>query len=114
MEYHNILSKQIKKLLPEHYLADEAILLFLESISNSYHTFDRSQKISEHAFNISEREYQEINNHLYKEIEIKQRSISEIKKAISSLSPDSLPDMDNSDDDLIRIIHFLQEQINKP
>jgi len=113
MEYHDILNKQIKKLLPEKYLADETILLFLEGVSNSYHTFDRANKLAEHAFNISEREYQEINSHLYDEIEIKQRSISEIKKAISALSPDSLPEIEGSGDELIYIIHFLQEQINK-
>jgi signal transduction histidine kinase/CheY-like chemotaxis protein len=113
MEYHSILNKQIKKLLPEKYLADETILFFLESVSNSYQTFDRATKLSEHAFTISEREYQEINNHLYNEIEIKQRSISEIKKAISSLSPGSLPEIDVAGNDLIHVIQFLQEQINK-
>jgi signal transduction histidine kinase/ActR/RegA family two-component response regulator len=113
MEYHGILNKQIKKLLPEKYLADEAILLFLENVSNTYQSFDRAKKLSEHAFTISEREYQEINNHLSSEIEIKQQSISEIKKAISSLSPDSLPEIGGPGDDLIHIIKYLQEQIAK-
>jgi signal transduction histidine kinase/CheY-like chemotaxis protein len=113
MEYHSILNKQIKKLLPEKYLDDEAIKTFLLSISNSYNTFEKAKKISEHAFTISEREYQEVNTNLQKENEIKQHSISEIKKAISSLAPNSIPDMDSSSDDLIRIIEFLQEQIEK-
>lgn len=113
MEYHSILNKQIKKLLPESYLTDETLKVFLESVSNSYHTFDKSNKITEHAFTISEREYQEVNNFLYKENEIKQQSISEIKKAISSLAPDSLTDLDKSEEDLIHIIRFLQDQINK-
>jgi len=113
MEYHNILNKQIKKLLPEHYLADGNLNFFLESVSNSYFTFERANKIAEHAFTVSEREYQEINNSLHKENIIKQESVSEIKKAIKSLSPHSLPDIQNSDDDLIHIIHFLQDQIIK-
>ncbi|MDB4901416.1 MAG: response regulator [Mucilaginibacter sp.] len=113
MEYHSILNKQIKKLLPESYLKDETLKIFFESVSNSYHTFDKSNKITEHAFTISEREYQEVNNFLYKENEIKQQSISEIKKAISSLAPDSLTDLDKSEDDLIHIIGFLQDQISK-
>ncbi len=113
MQYHNILNKQIKKLLPEQYLVDEAISGFLESISNSYQNFERANKITEHAFTISEREYQEVNNNLQKENEIKQQSISGIKKAILSLAPDSLPDLDNSNDDLIHIVKFLQKQINK-
>lgn len=113
MEYHSVLNKQIKKLLPERYLEDQAILSFLDSVSNSYHAFDRAKKISEHAFTISEREYQEVNSYLRRENEIKQESISEIKKAISSLSPDSLlPELD-SDYDLIHIIGFLHQQIDK-
>ena len=113
MDYHSILNKQVKKILPEQYLADETIKTFLENISNSYNTFERANKIAEHAFTISEREYQEINSHLYQENEIKKQSIAEIKKAINSLSPDSLPNLENSGDDLIHIIQFLQEQINK-
>ena len=113
MHYHSVLNKQVKKLLPEQYLVDTTIKLFLENVSNSYNSFERSQKISEHAFKISEKEYQEVNINLYRENEIKQQSISEIKKAISSLSPGPLPELDNSTDDLIYIIKFLQGQINK-
>jgi signal transduction histidine kinase/ActR/RegA family two-component response regulator len=112
MPYHNILNKQIKK-LPEKYLADETVLAFLESINTSYHTFEKAKKISEHAFTISEREYQEVNKHLQEENGIKQQSILEIKNAIKSLAPDAMPELDNSDYDLIHIIKFLQEQIGK-
>lgn len=113
MEYHSILSKQIKRFLPEQYAQDEALRAFLESVSNSYNSFDKSKKITEHAFAVSEREYQEVNRDLLLENEIRLRSISEIRKAISSLSPDSVIDIDNSDDDLIKIISFLQRQIEK-
>jgi len=113
MEYHNILSKQIKKFIPDHDLQDAALQNFLESVSNSYNSFEKSKKLSEHAFNISEREYQEVNSFLLKENEIKQKSISEIKKAISSLTPDAVADVHQSDDDLITIIRFLQLQIEK-
>jgi signal transduction histidine kinase/ActR/RegA family two-component response regulator len=113
MEYHSILNKQIKKLLPEHYLADETIQFFLESVSNSYNTFERAKKISDHAFTISEREYNEVNVNLYEENQIKQQSISEIKKAISALSPVPQPELENSTDDLIHIIKYLQKQIEK-
>ncbi|MES2455487.1 MAG: ATP-binding protein [Bacteroidota bacterium] len=113
MSYHSILNKQIKKLLPEQYLADETLSAFLDSINSSYLSFEKAKKISEHAFTISEQEYQEVNRHLHQENELKKQSISEIKKAISSLAPDSLPDLDNSDYDLIHIIQFLQQQIGK-
>ena len=113
MGYHSVLNKQIRKLLPESYLKDEAMLGFLESVSNYYNSIEKAQKLSEHAFTISEREYQEANSNLLKENEIKQKSISEIKKAIGSLAPDSITDLGESDDDLITIIKFLQQQIGK-
>lgn len=112
MPYHNVLNKQVKK-LPEKYLADDAVLAFLESISTSYYTFEKAKKLSEHAFTVSEREYQEVNRSLQEENEIKQQSILEIKRAIKSLAPDAMPELDNSDYDLIHIIKFLQEQIGK-
>lgn len=112
MEYHGILNKQIKKLLPEEYLNDEVILTFLDYINTTYHNFDKAKKMSEHAFTISEREYQEVNSSLQKENEIRYESISEIRKAISSLAPDAIPDLDDSDD-LIHIIQFLHQQIGK-
>ena len=67
MGYHNVLNKQIRKLLPESYLQDEAMLRFLESVSNYYVSIDKAQRLSEHAFTISEREYQEVNSNLLKE-----------------------------------------------
>lgn len=112
-EYHHILAKQVKKQLPDSYLEDPVIREFLESISNSYNTFERAKKISEHAFTISEKEYQEVYNSLFKENEIKRQSISEIKKAIHSLSPESTQDIDPNDDDLIHIVQFLQQNISK-
>jgi signal transduction histidine kinase/ActR/RegA family two-component response regulator len=113
MEYHYVLSKQIKKLIPDEYLEDPVMKCFLETVSNSYASFEKAKKISEHAFAISEREYQEVNNFLLKENEIKHKSISEIKKAIASLSPAAATNTDHSDDDLITIIKFLQKQIEK-
>ena len=113
MDYHNILAKQIKKFLPDRCLEDSDMQQFLRSVSNSYSSFEKSKKISEHAFTISEREYQEVNSYLLKENEIRQRSISEIKIAINSLSPDLRTDIENSNDDLIKSIKFLQQEIGK-
>jgi signal transduction histidine kinase/DNA-binding response OmpR family regulator len=58
MSYHALLEKQVKKLLTEQQLQDESICKFLEVISNSYKSIERDKQISEHAFNISEKEYQ--------------------------------------------------------
>lgn len=113
MDYHYLLDKQIKKMLPAQYLEDEAILQFLGAINNSFKNLDKSIKLADHAFNISEREYVSVTDNLRQQNEIKQRSISQLKDAIKALSPDTELSISDSDDDLIHIISFLQEQITK-
>jgi len=100
-------------LLPESYLGDDTIVQFLNSINNSFNNFDRAQKLADHAFNISEKEYQQVTGDLREQNEIKQRSILQLKEAIKSLDPSTELKISNSDDDLIHIISFLQERIEK-
>jgi two-component system, sensor histidine kinase and response regulator len=58
MAYHKLLEKQIRKYLDPLNLENETICHFLEIISNSYSTFEREKIISDHAFMVSEKEYQ--------------------------------------------------------
>lgn len=113
MDYHPLLDKQIKKLFPVQYLEDDAVLLFLNAVSTSFKNFDKSIKLADHAFNISEREYLSVTDNLKAENEIRQRSISQLKEAIKTLNPDVELKLSDSDDDIIHIISFLQERIAK-
>ena len=61
MEYHSILEKQIRKFLIPHDRENEELKKLLETISKSYHTFERDKKLADHAFEISEKEYQKVN-----------------------------------------------------
>jgi signal transduction histidine kinase/ActR/RegA family two-component response regulator len=111
MEYHSLLSKQITKHLPAEYLADSRIQKFLLTVSNSYTNFERAKKLADHAFHISEKEYQQVTIDLSEQNEIKQNSISKLKDAIRSLSPDQEFAFQDTDNDLINIIGYLQFQI---
>jgi signal transduction histidine kinase/CheY-like chemotaxis protein len=59
MPNHPLLEKQIKKWLNEQHLQDDAINNFLAVVSKSYENFERQKKIADHAFELSEKEYQE-------------------------------------------------------
>jgi signal transduction histidine kinase/CheY-like chemotaxis protein len=59
MPNHTLLERQIKKCLTELHLQDEAIKKFLAVVSNAYDSFERQKKIADHAFDVSEKEYQE-------------------------------------------------------
>ncbi|WDF80167.1 response regulator [Mucilaginibacter sp. KACC 22773] len=113
MDYHYLLAKQIRKMLPAQYLQDEAILQFLSAVDNSFKNFDKSIRLADHAFNISEREYLAATDDLKQQNEIKKRSIQQLKEAIKALNPDVELNLSDSDDDLIHIISFLQERITK-
>jgi signal transduction histidine kinase/ActR/RegA family two-component response regulator len=115
MEYHNLLSKQIRKSLPEKYLEDENILTFLNAVNNSFNNFEKAIRLADHAFNISEKEYLHVTADLRQQNEIKQTSITKLKTAIKSLDPEAVLQFSDgdSDDDLIHIINFLQERISK-
>jgi signal transduction histidine kinase/CheY-like chemotaxis protein len=114
MNFHKLLEKQLSKNLPPHfYNESEAIQNFLTAVSNAYYTFEKDKKISEHAFEVSEREYQEVMQDLRIQNEIKQQSILKIKDAIKALDPHTITELTSSDDELIQIISYLQKQIVK-
>lgn len=113
MDYHYLLNKQIIKQLPAHYQEDEVIRAFLTTINNSYNNFDKAKKLADHAFNISEQEYQQVTANLHEQNELKLKSIQQLKEAISALDPESTLNVSETGDDMINIISFLQEKIMK-
>ncbi|HEX9510787.1 MAG TPA: response regulator [Puia sp.] len=114
INYHKLLEKQVRKLLTEEQLEQESTCRFLEAINNSYTSFERDKKISDHAFLISEKEYQEVTLHLQEQNDIRLQSIFKLKNAIRSLDTTSNTHFSEADaDDLISVISFLEEQIQK-
>jgi signal transduction histidine kinase/DNA-binding response OmpR family regulator len=59
MEYHHLLERQIKKWLNEQHLQDESLTTLLSVVNSAYESFERQRNIADHAFTVSEREYQE-------------------------------------------------------
>ena len=113
MEYHSILEKQIRKILTGNYQENTELIQLLDTISKSYHAFDRDKKLADHAFEISEKEYQKVNTDLQDQIDIRKASIIKLKEAIRALDPTEANRFDDKDEDLINIISFLEEQIKK-
>jgi len=112
MPYHKILESQIRKFLPDKCLQDQNVCDFLNVVSRSYATFEKDKKISEHAFDVSEKEYQEINSNLLQQNEIRKQSILKLKEAIKSIDPNASFILEK-DDDLFSTISFLEQQIKK-
>lgn len=110
MEYHNILNKQITRLLPEKYSSDPAVEAFLASVSKSYNSFERANKIAEYAFEVSEREYQEINQSYKISKEIAEKASLAKSHFLSTMSHEIRTPMNA----VIGFAHLLQQMDPNP
>lgn len=111
MAIHPLLLKQITKHLGPQGLENPEFASIINIVSASYETYERDKKITEHAFQVSEKEYQDVLNNLKKEIDLKKESIQKVKFALSALDKDNESKWSDSDD-LMEIIDFLNAQIN--
>ncbi len=112
---HPTLIAQIAKHLPDVNLKDAGLQALLGAISLHYDTMERDKRLTEHAFEVSEREYQEILNDLRRENELKQESISKIKAATQALNPNPSPSEQGElkGEELLDVIRFLEQQIQE-
>jgi len=113
MSYHSLLQKQIAQFLSAAEESNPAIVKLLTAINNSYSSFERDRKITEHAFDVSEQEYQRATKDLQEQNNIRKQSISKLKEAIRALDPSAPQQFAEDNDDLIDIISFLEKQILK-
>lgn len=112
MNLHPTLLSQIKKSIPHITEFDPALLALLQSVSHHYDSMERDKRLTEHAFEVSEKEYQELLSNLRQQNELKQQSISKIKAVTVSLgAASSVEPVDN--EDLLDVIQFLEQQIVK-
>ena len=112
MSYHKLLEKQIKKFINEECRQDERFLRFIQVVNDSYNSYEKSKVLSDYAFEISEREFKEVNVQLTKEIELKKVSIHKLKEAIKSIEPEENY-IDEDEDNLLDIVNYLNNQIDK-
>jgi signal transduction histidine kinase/CheY-like chemotaxis protein len=111
MAIHPLLLKQITKHLGPQALDNPEFASIINIVSASYESYERDKKITEHAFQVSEKEYQDVLNNLKKEIDLRKESIEKVKLALTSLDKDSESKWSDSDD-LMGIIDFLNAQIS--
>jgi signal transduction histidine kinase/CheY-like chemotaxis protein len=111
MDIHPLLAKQIAKHLGEGSLENPEFAAIIKIVSASYDSYDRDKKITEHAFEISEKEYQDVLQDLKKENDLKKESIKKVKQTLIILDETNASNIKDSDD-LVEIIDFLNAQIN--
>lgn len=114
MDFHKLLQKQIKKHLTEDCADNPSFKSFIKAVNDSYIAFERDKDLMNHLFEVSEKEYHEINDHLKNENLLKQQSISNLYDSLDALD-DNYPEINPDDnvDDLLFISKYLNRQIEK-
>ena len=112
-EMHKVLQKQISKYLPEKYWSDAEMQVFFSMISGYYTTVERDKKVTEHAFAISEKEYQTVVADITRKNTILHDAMLKLKEAIATLQPEAASAFDATGDDLSAVINYLMDLILK-
>lgn len=109
---HPLLKKQLAKFLPQYVGMDDQFEKLLNQISMTYTSFEEEKNLSDHAFMLSEKEYQTINQQLATESKIRTESIKKLKTTVQSLiMDDSVIQADSSD--LIDVVNTLQTLVKE-
>lgn len=111
MNYHKLLQKQINKYIPEEFQNDERFLNFLSAVNGSYQSFERDKELLNHAFIISEKEYQVLYENLNKEYEIKNLSIEKLKSAVKNIEKENDSYFNFENDNLLDIVNYINLEI---
>jgi signal transduction histidine kinase/ActR/RegA family two-component response regulator len=112
-QYHKILEKQIQHYLQNGGVIDAGLDVFLDGIGKTYTLFERDKLLADHAFAVSEKEYQEVLQNISAQNAIINESIVKLKNAIIELDPESNFKTQGSESEIINIIDFLEKQIIK-
>jgi PAS domain S-box-containing protein len=113
MSYHKLLQKQINKYLPEELRSDPSFLNFFSAINESYASYERDKELLNHAFSISEKEYQTLYENLNHEYELKSISIEKLKSAVKNIEKERDPVINFESDDLLVIVDYINSEIQK-
>jgi len=86
---HKLLSRQIRKLLPEKWEGNEELTKFLEAISRSYADNDSKLELVQRSTIISSQELSEANDDLSNRADAQKKVIESLERSIASLNTDT-------------------------
>ena len=107
---HQLLQRQIEKFLPPEYLENKDIMSFMEVINRSYKSFEKENKITTRAFEVSDKENIETNTILKEEIRKRDASISNLKEAIHFIKNKH---QHIDEEDVLVLSNFVKNELSK-
>ena len=111
MSFHKLLNRQLKKFSTPELDSNENFVRFIDAVNSSYESFDRDKELTDHAFIVSQKEFDEINGQLKDEVELKKFSIKRLKATLNDIKVENGDPFVGNDDDLLEIVDLLNEEI---
>lgn len=108
--YHKLLQRQLRKYLPKDLDRLEELKPLLDSINNSYGSFERDRELMDHAHRISEKEFVEVNQELNLLADQRLLTLKQLNETVSSLLGSSEPNDEN--ENLVSLSEKIREQVN--
>lgn len=97
------------KFLPADLAGSEALQPLMEAVSKSYQAYDRDRTLSDHAFSITEGEYQALMKKLRQESDHKSRTLERLSETFALLRDND--EAHQLPEDMLEISHLLNEQV---
>ncbi len=100
----NLINKHLNQELKEN----EQLKPFLQSINDSFVSFERYRELLEHSFKITEREFEDMSSRLQEQFSIKEQAINNLLE-IANQQNNSLENY--KDNDIIQVSNLIKKQI---
>ena len=113
MPYHHQLEEKLKEFRLDPEKMDASFTRFLDELNSILISTEEEKRNSAFSAKVNEKEFREILQNQQTQHEIIYQSIQKLKKAITSLDPDATLTFNESDDELIGIVSYLEELIGK-
>lgn len=113
MEYSKLLQRHISKHLSPEQLKDPEILNFLRAVNNSYISYEKDKEITEHAFRISEKEYENLNGLLKVEIDHKVEILEQLRTAIRTFKNTHHLELELDENNIDSIVSCIGKQVKR-
>ncbi len=110
---HRLLQTQAEQYLPADWLQEPVLQQFMHRISLSYKGFERDRALSEHAYQVSEQEYQGLNEQLRQQSKQSEAYVGMVRQALATLRDEVAQPAPSSEEglDLHALLQHLQVRI---
>jgi PAS domain S-box-containing protein len=111
MPFHKHLVRLLNKYLDQGWQDNPKLLRLVEALDATFQNYEQDKAMSQHAFDLADREYQEITQRLTNEKKVREQSIKTLLKTISATEPRFAESTSLDTGNLLHIVEYLDNQL---